>query len=135
MLLFQKNPLCRVLALFLSGMLLVHPAIAREDHVVKASDLKEAMMDASRLRQENLADVHDFFSSKPAARALKMARLDPIKVDRAVSLLDDRELAQLSARTNKIREDFIAGALTNQQLTYIIIALATAVIVILIVEH
>jgi len=41
--------------------------------------------------------------------------------------------ARLAARTEKVRKDFAAGALTNQQITYIIIALATALIVVIIV--
>jgi len=47
--------------------------------------------------------------------------------------LPDEELARLAARTEKVRKDFAAGALTNQQITYIIIALATALIVVIIV--
>jgi len=47
--------------------------------------------------------------------------------------LSDEELARLAARTEKVRKDFAAGALTNQQITYIIIALATALIVVIIV--
>jgi hypothetical protein len=134
MLLSLHKSMRATLALLIIGMLM-RPALPADDHVVKTSDLKKAMMEASHSRQENLAGVRDFFSSESAAKALRIARLDPSKVDQAVSLLDDQELAQLSARTNKIRQDFIAGSLTNQQLTYIVIALATAVIVILIVTH
>ena len=50
-----------------------------------------------------------------------------------VSLLGDDDLARLAAQTDRVRADLEAGALTNQQLTYIVIALATAVIILVIV--
>jgi hypothetical protein len=50
-----------------------------------------------------------------------------------VATLSPEELARLATKTNQIQTDFAAGALTNQQLTYIVIALGTAVLVLLIV--
>jgi hypothetical protein len=55
------------------------------------------------------------------------------KVERALAQLEDEELARLAARADKVRRDFEAGSLTNQQITYIIIALATAVLILVIV--
>jgi hypothetical protein len=40
---------------------------------------------------------------------------------------------RLVARTDKLQHDVAAGALSNQQITYILIALATAVIILVIV--
>ncbi|HYK89047.1 MAG TPA: hypothetical protein VE398_09765, partial [Acidobacteriota bacterium] len=96
---------------------------------------RAAMVEAARARQNDLDQVRKFFSSEPAAKALRSARLDPVRIDRAVSQLDDQELAKLATRTGKIQRDLAAGALTTQQLTYIVIALATAVIVLIIVER
>jgi hypothetical protein len=47
--------------------------------------------------------------------------------------MSPEELARLAEKTNQIQNDFAAGSLTNQQLTYIVIALGTAVLVLLIV--
>ena len=55
-------------------------------------------------------------------------------MNKAIATLSPDELARLSARTTEIQNDFAAGALTNEQLTYIVIALATAVIVLIIVK-
>ena len=41
---------------------------------------------------------------------------------------------KLAAQTRQIQNDFAAGALTNQQITYILIALGTAVIVLIAVR-
>jgi hypothetical protein len=93
------------------------------------------MTAAAQTRQKNLDDVRSFFSSEPVRAALKTGKVDYQKVDKAVATLDADELARLAARTSQIQKDFAAGALTNQQLTYVVIALASAVIVLLIVAH
>lgn len=46
-------------------------------------------------------------------------------------LLDDEELAQLVARAEEPGEDVVGGALSNQKLTYVVIALAAAVVVLI----
>ena len=55
------------------------------------------------------------------------------KIEKAFPQLSDEELARLALQTDKIQNDLAAGALTNQQLTYMTIALATAVIILIIV--
>lgn len=49
----------------------------------------------------------------------------------ADSLLDESELAELAARDEEPGREVVGGALNNQQLTYIAIALAAAVIVLI----
>lgn len=112
--------------LFVSGNL-------SAQHVVKPADIQKDVVAASTAREGNLQKVDKFFSSELAQKALKSARIDSGKVQKAVRALDDDELARLAARTDKIQQDFAAGALTNQEITYIIIALVTAVIIIVIV--
>jgi hypothetical protein len=104
-----------------------------EEHVVSASDLHQTLIDASAQKQENLSKVRAFFASDEANRALGRAGFLASKVDKAVSSLDDDELARLASRVDSVRKDIAAGALSNQQLTYIVIALATAVIILIIV--
>jgi len=128
-----RNGLSVILVAVLTCLLLTSPCVATDDHVVKPVELRAAVFEAARTRQNNLSRVRDFFSSEPAARALKGTRLDPVKIERAVSQLDDQELARLASRTDQIQKDLAAGALTTQQLTYIVIALATAVIILIIV--
>jgi len=55
-------------------------------------------------------------------------------VQKAVATLSPDELARLAARTNQIQRDFAAGSLTNEQLTYIVIAIGAAVIVLIAVH-
>jgi hypothetical protein len=121
----------RFLVFALLFSLLIPTLVTAQAPVVSPSELREAIAGAAKVRQKNLDDVRSFFSSEPVKAALKSARVDYRKVDQAVATLSAGELERLAARTHRIQNDFAAGALTNQQLTYIVIALATAVIVLI----
>jgi hypothetical protein len=56
---------------------------------------------------------------------------DGVQNTECARLLDEEELASLTARAEEPADDVAGGALTNQQLTYIVIALAAAVIVLI----
>jgi hypothetical protein len=103
------------------------------DHIVPAPDLHQAVRAAAQARQDHLTKLDKFFSSEPARKAFETMKLDPAKVSQALAFLSDDELARLAAQSEKIQQDVAAGALTNQQITYILIALGTAVIILVIV--
>ena len=107
------------------------PLPAAQNHVVSPMELQQATASAAHTRQQNIDKVEKFFSSEQAAKALKSAHLDPVQIKKAVPTLNDQELARLASRADKAQKDFAAGALTNQQITYILIALATAVLVLI----
>lgn len=131
-------PFRRIRNAFALILITVVPAVtaaAQESHLVPLTELHHDAAAVTQARQENLARVEKFFSSEPAQAALRSAHVDGTQVTKALPLLSDEELARLTAQTDKLQSDFAAGALTNLQLTYIVIALATAVIVLLIVTH
>jgi hypothetical protein len=105
--------------------------LAAEDHLVPRHELREQMFTAQQTREGNVRDIGKLLSSSVVQESLRSGGLDAKQVSEAVALLDDGELARLADRARGIDSDLRAGALTNQQLTYIVIALATAVIVIL----
>ena len=120
-------------ALVFSFVFLVSP-LAAQDHVVPASQLRQALTNAAAVRQKNIAEVDQFFLSKPAAKALRKGGFNLRQVEKAVPSLNDQELARLASETTKVQNDFAAGALSNEYLTYIVIAIAAALIVVLIFE-
>ena len=118
-------------------LLLLLPAMATwaaETHVVPLTELHARTVSAGDARQSDLAKLDQFFSADPARQALQSVKVDGAQIHQAVALLSTGELARLASRTDKIQADLAAGALTNQQLTYIVIALATAVLVLIIVK-
>ncbi len=100
-----------------------------QDHVVPLKDLQQEVISTQNARESHLNQVHKFFSSPVARKALKKAQIEPSRIDKAVSQLNDEELARLASRTEALQNDFRAGALTNQEITYILIAVGTALLV------
>lgn len=133
MLLKTKNVVLTALAFFLAAAFAL-PAFSAQNHLVSSKDLHQAIIRYASSRENNIKQVKGFFSSPPIQKALEKSGMNLKQVQQAIPSLSDQELAQLAQRTNKIQSDFAAGALTNQQLTYIVIAIATALIIILIFE-
>jgi hypothetical protein len=106
---------------------------APEDHVVPLVEMERQISSALNQRPANLARVESFLSLDTVQQAIRKSKLDAGQVRTAVRLLGDDELARLASQTDRVRADLAAGALSNQQLTYIVIALATAVIILVIV--
>ena len=132
MLTFQNRHLKRICVTF--GLCLWFGAAVRaEDHVVSTEELSRQAVAASASRQSNRVTLEKFFSSQPASQALQKARVDRAQLTQSVSLLSDDELARLAARAQQAQNDFAAGALSNLELTYIVIALVTAVVILVIV--
>ncbi|HET8668391.1 MAG TPA: hypothetical protein VFM10_10455 [Terriglobales bacterium] len=113
---------------------LVPQDVLAQNHVVSPNELQQQAMAAAQERQSKIDRVQRFFASETAQKALKSANIDYGKVQKAVPQLSDDELANIAAKADKAQQDFAAGALSNQQITYILIALATAVIVIILVK-
>ena len=101
-------------------------------HAVSLADLQKDVAASAATRQANEAKIENFLSTPQAREAMKKAGINYEVVKQSVSQLSPDELASLAARADKAQMQFQAGALTNQQLTYIIIALATAVLIIVI---
>ena len=117
-----------VVSLVMSQMVYAQAPVDTRD------ELKQALVNSANARKENLDQVRGFFSSDVARKALTLANLDSDRVQKAVSTLSANELAKLAAQTRQIQSDLAAGALTNQQITYVLIALATAVVVLVLVR-
>jgi hypothetical protein len=125
----------RLLVFALVSALVIPQLVMAQTPAVSPSELRGALATAAETRQKNLDQVRSFFATEPARAALKAGQVDYQKVEKAVAILSPEELAKLAAKTRGLERDFAAGALTNQELTYIVIALATAIIVLLIVAH
>ena len=104
-----------------------------QGQTITSSELRDAVRKASTEKQKNAEQVRSFFAQETVRNVLDKAGISSERVDKAVSALNADELARLSARTSKIQSDFAAGALSNQDLTYIVIALAAAVLVLVVV--
>jgi hypothetical protein len=114
-------------------VLISQQGLIAQSQVVRPSELKDAIEKAASSRQKNLDQVRSFFSRKPVKTVLSKASISSDRIDRAVSSMSADELAKLAQKTQKIQSDFAAGSLSNQELTYVVIALAAAVLVLVVV--
>ena len=121
-------------ALLLSLVVPAMAAAAAEDHVVPISELHHDAAAITQTREANIAKAERFFRSEPVEKALHSFKMDGDQVMKAVPMLSDNELAGLASRIDSAQTEFAAGALDNEHITYIIIALAAAVIVLVLVR-
>ena len=106
------------------------PASLRAQHVVQPTDIHKELVNATERRTLNREKVSELFSSKEAEKALKGAGVDPGQVKTAVATLSDAELAQLAARSDRLRGDFAAGRLSDRDLLIILVAIAVVILII-----
>ena len=124
----------RFLVFTLILSLVIPQFAAAQAPAVSSSELRRAITAATETRQKNRDAVRDFFSSERVRAALKTGKVEYQRVDKAITSLSAEELDRLAAKTNQIQQDFAGGSLTNEQLTYIVIAIGAAVIVLVLVK-
>jgi len=123
-------------ALLVSGFLVISfavPPSLRAQHVIPPTDIHKELVNATEVRTKNREKVNELFSSKAAQDALKGAGVDPGRVKTAVATLSDAELAQLAARSDRLREDFAAGKISNRDLLIIIAVIAVIILIVVVV--
>ena len=120
----------RTVAAFLVLLMFLQPnALLSQDHVVSTAELRHALELRAEQRHNDAKKVREFFSVDNVKKTLNASHLDAQKIEKAVSTLDDEELSKLAGRVQVAQKEMVGGALTNEQLTYIVIALAAAVLV------
>lgn len=121
-----------VIAGILATLFALPTNVMAQAHVVSPADLQKEAVTASQTRQQNLTQVKQFLSSEQAQKAMRDAHMDPVQVTTAISSLNDAQLAQLAARSQKAQADFAAGRLSDRDLLLIIVAVAVLVLLIVI---
>ena len=123
-----------VFMLLLGAVLAIPQGALAQDHVVSPLDLQKDVSAASATHQKNLAQVEGFLSSTEAQQAMKSAHISPEQVKNAVPQLNDDELAQLSARSEKAQKDFAAGRISDRDLLIILVGIGVLILIIVAVH-
>lgn len=105
------------------------PAVASQDHILPMAEMDQHIAKETKVRRDNVAKATAFFALPQVSQTLHAAKLDPKQMQQAVSLLNDSDLSRFVQRSEQARMDIEGGALNNTQLTYIVIALVTALVV------
>jgi hypothetical protein len=104
------------------------------DHAVTPGQLRQDVQKAADTRQANEAAVREMFASDQAKEALKSAGIDYKQVDRAISQVNDEDLARMAQRSHEVNKDFAAGRLDDRDLL-IILLVAVAIVLIIVAVH
>jgi hypothetical protein len=129
----------RVLAVILLLCFGAAPRVPAQDqrHVVSVDELSKDAARPAETRQANEAALRQLFSSDQAQQALKSAKIDYSRVDKAVGLLSDEDVARLARRSRQLQDNFAggrAGSLSDRDLLIILI-IAILVIALVAVLH
>jgi hypothetical protein len=92
-----------------------------KQHVVSLDELSKDAAWPSETRQADEAAVKHLFSSEAAQNALKSAKVDYARVDKAVGQLSDEDVAKLAERSRQAENNFAAGSLSDRDLLVIVI--------------
>ncbi len=98
-----------------------------KDHVVSLDELKSDAAKPAQTRADNEAEVRHLLQSEAGQQALKQAKVDYSKVDKAISQLSDDDLANVAQRSRQADADFAAGGLTA---TLIIVIVCIVVLIV-----
>ena len=100
-----------------------------KDHVVSLDELKSDAAKPAQTRADNEAEVRHLLQSEAGQEALKQTKVDYAKVDKAITQLNDNDLATVAEKSRQADHDFAAGGLTATLI--IVIALIIILIVVL----
>jgi hypothetical protein len=111
------------------------PSLAQEkDHAVSPGQLRKDVEKAGETRQANEAAVREMLATDQARETLKSAGVDYQKVDRAISQVNDQDLARMAERSRDVQKDFAAGNLSDRDLI-IILLIAVGLVLIIVAVH
>jgi hypothetical protein len=103
-----------------------------KDHVVSLDELKSDAAKPSQARADNEAEVRHLLQTEAGQEALKQAKVDYSKVDKAIGQLSDDDLANVAQKSRQADADFAAGGL-SQTLIIVIILIVILIVVLALV--
>lgn len=109
--LLQDRKLNYAAALLLGCVMTAPQAMIAQNHVVSPGQIQNDVASSSATRQRNEQELRGFLSRKEIQQAMKSEGVNPQQVTNAVGLLNDTDLANLAARSQKAQSDFAAGRL------------------------
>jgi uncharacterized membrane protein YdfJ with MMPL/SSD domain len=99
-----------------------------KQHVVSLDELKKDAARPAQTRQADEAAVRELLSSEAGHEALKSAKVDYQRVDKAIGQLSDEDLSKVAQRSRQAESDFAAGGMRST----LIIAIVLVVILIIV---
>jgi hypothetical protein len=108
----------------------MHAAAQDRHHVVSLDELNQAAARPAQSRQANQDAVRELLSTDAGQQALRTAKVDFQRVDKAIGQLSDEDLAKVAQRSRQAESDFAAGGFKST----LIIAIVLIVILIVVLS-
>jgi type IV secretory pathway TrbF-like protein len=124
---FAMGILGMVLAVGLAG---APTRVAAQDkqHVVSLDELNKDASRPAQTRQADEAAVRQLLSSEAGKEALKSAKVDYQRVDKAIGQLSDEDLSKVAERSRTAQRDFAAGGLGSTLIIAIVLIVVLIVV-------
>jgi hypothetical protein len=97
-------------------------------HVVSLDELSRDAARPAQSRQANEAAVRELLSSDAGQQALKSAKVDYQRVDKAIGQLSDEDLAKVADRSRQAESDFAAGGFKSTLIIAIVLIVVLIVV-------
>jgi len=101
--------------------------LAAQERILPSSELHRELQRTSQARQSNLDSIQRVLSTPTGQDLMKQAKLDPGQVQKAVSQLNDAELAKLAHQARSAEDDLAGGLIVG------LLALIGLIVVIIVV--
>jgi hypothetical protein len=99
-----------------------------KQHVVSLDELNKDAVRPAQSRRANEAAVRELLSSDAGQQALKSAKVDYQRVDKAIGQLSDEDLAKVADRSRQAESDFAAGGFKSTLIIAIVLIVVLIVV-------
>jgi Flp pilus assembly protein TadB len=103
-------------------------AQTQSQHVVSPDELNQDAARAAQSRQANEGAVRDLLKTSEGQEALRRAKVDYQRVDKAMAQVSDEDMAKLGERSRQAKSDFAAGAIGSTLLIVVILIIVLAIV-------
>ena len=99
-----------------------------KQHVVSLEELNKDSARPAQTRQANETAVRELLSTDAGQQALKSAKVDYQRVDKAIGQLSDEDLAKVADRSRQVESDFAAGGFKSTLIIGIVLIVVLIVV-------
>jgi hypothetical protein len=97
-------------------------------HVVSPDELNQDAARPAQSRQADEESVRDLLNTTEGQEALRRAKVDYQRVDRAMAQMSDADLKKMGSRAREAKADFAAGAIGSTLLIVVILIIVLAIV-------
>jgi hypothetical protein len=101
---------------------------AQGQHVVSPEELHRDAARPTQTRQTDAQAVRDLLETPEGQEALRRAKVDYARVDKAMAQVSDADLAKFGERSRQAKADFAAGGIGSRLLIVVILIIVLAIV-------